>query len=133
MNNILSWIKLETGFRNELSIFNLNNIIQNYRRHWIHHAESMEYQYFPKQLMDSGASNTIIDYKPILKYLIFGLFYFRPTTCFDYQDHHQVVFMKYVSYYRIIMMGPFLYLILNVFHIILLRVLVTIDRVCIGE
>jgi hypothetical protein len=30
-----------------------------------------------------GSVSTTVDYKPILKYLIFGLFYFHPTTCFD--------------------------------------------------
>jgi hypothetical protein len=29
------------------------------------------------------AVNTTVDYKPILKCVIFGLFYFRPTTCVD--------------------------------------------------
>jgi hypothetical protein len=30
-----------------------------------------------------GAVNTTVDYKPIIKCLIFGLFYLHPTTCFD--------------------------------------------------
>jgi hypothetical protein len=30
-----------------------------------------------------GAVNTTVDYKPALKCLIYWLFYFHPTTCFD--------------------------------------------------
>jgi hypothetical protein len=70
---------LETNY---IYIFNLNNTIQNYRRHWIHHVERMELQCIPKQLMDLEVGNIITDYKPILKYVIFGLFYFHHTTCF---------------------------------------------------
>jgi hypothetical protein len=35
-------------FKNELYTFNLNNIIQNYRRHWINHAERMKLKCIPK-------------------------------------------------------------------------------------
>jgi hypothetical protein len=41
-----------------------------------------------------GTANTTTDYKPILKCLIFGLFYFHPTTCFDLSRSSSGVFYE---------------------------------------
>jgi hypothetical protein len=41
-----------TVIRNELNIFNLNNIIRSNRFNWITHVERVEHQRIPKQLLD---------------------------------------------------------------------------------
>jgi hypothetical protein len=46
-----------------------------------------------------GAINTAVNYKPILKCLIFRFFYLHLPHVFIYQDHHQVAFLNCVCCY----------------------------------
>jgi hypothetical protein len=43
---------INTVIRNELNVFNFNNIIQNNRLNWIHDGEKMEPERIPEQLME---------------------------------------------------------------------------------
>jgi hypothetical protein len=61
--------------------------------------------------------NTTVDYKPILKCVIFGFFYFHPTTCFDlsisscgfYEFH--VISELFIALYYLLLNNPGIYVI----------------------
>jgi hypothetical protein len=68
-------------------------------------------QYTIRKKVYLQAVNTAVDYKLVLKCLIFGLFYFRPSACFDLSrsstgDFNELcmllILMNYVCCYGII-------------------------------
>jgi hypothetical protein len=56
----------------------------NYQtKYWMNTVLNLLQLCFGVSKVDLGAINTTVDYKPTLKCLIFGLFYFHPTTGFS--------------------------------------------------